>query len=697
MRPALLRLLAVAVGLAGMAWAQDDEGPGRGVARISVINGDVSVRRGDTGDWIAAAINAPLVVEDRLTTGTGSRAEVQFDWANMIRLASSSEIRLSELENGRYQVQVASGLVTFRVLRDSHAQVELCTPSVSVRPLKKGIYRIEVREDGTSEITVRSGEAEIFTPHGSEALRSGHTMMARGSASDPEFQVAGAPESDDWDGWNAQRDQDLERSRSYQHVNNDISGAEDLDGYGTWVNADSYGWVWRPRVTDDWAPYRQGRWVWVDWYGWTWVSYDPWGWAPYHYGRWFNSPGYGWCWWPGGYGPRYRHYWSPGLVAFFGWGSHSGGGGFGHVGWVPLGPHEPYHRWYGNGYYRGGRLDSSVHMVNNVNLLNTYRNARVRNGMTGINTDGFVRGRQQGMVGIGEREVRGARLVRGVVPIAPGRESLRMADRQVRADTITRGNSNQRFFSTRQPARVDRVAFDEQRRGLERIATRTAGGGQTGLTGGRLDRGAAGAVRTGAASGGGWRRAESVDRGTTGRVVDRTSGNTGVLDRSGGGTNRVNPQGGQNSGWRRFGAPARATEAGGAMRVDRGTDLGNSRQSGQGGWRQVESGAGNSSVGGVSRISGRENYQGDNAGTTRTDSSRWGSPRSERSSDGPVRINPQIVRERTPSYERSGGSSSGGGGGRSMSSPSSGGSRGGGGSSRGGGGGGGSSRGGRGR
>ena len=61
-------------------------GPGRGVARISVINGDVSVRRGDSGDSSPPPVNSPLVVQDRLLTGPVSRAEVQFDWANMVRL-----------------------------------------------------------------------------------------------------------------------------------------------------------------------------------------------------------------------------------------------------------------------------------------------------------------------------------------------------------------------------------------------------------------------------------------------------------------------------------------------------------------------------------------------------------------------------------------------------------------------------------
>ena len=177
MKRTMLRLLIVASGVVCMAWGQDppdqEEGPGRGVARISLMNGEVSVRRGDSGEVVAAALNAPLVVEDQILTGPDSRAEVQFDSANMVRLAPMSEVRFAELENQRYQLQVARGMVTFRVLRDSNAQVEISTPSVSVRPMQQGTYRITVREDGTTEISVRSGEAEIFTPRGSERLSAG--------------------------------------------------------------------------------------------------------------------------------------------------------------------------------------------------------------------------------------------------------------------------------------------------------------------------------------------------------------------------------------------------------------------------------------------------------------------------------------------------------------------------------------------
>ena len=42
------------------------------------MNGDVSVRRGDSGDVVAAALNAPLMADDRLLTSP-PRAP-KFNW-----------------------------------------------------------------------------------------------------------------------------------------------------------------------------------------------------------------------------------------------------------------------------------------------------------------------------------------------------------------------------------------------------------------------------------------------------------------------------------------------------------------------------------------------------------------------------------------------------------------------------------------
>src|SRR5580698_4469981 len=50
--------------------------PGQPVARLGVMDGDVSVRRGDSGDWVAAILNAPLMAGDSISVPAGGRAEL---------------------------------------------------------------------------------------------------------------------------------------------------------------------------------------------------------------------------------------------------------------------------------------------------------------------------------------------------------------------------------------------------------------------------------------------------------------------------------------------------------------------------------------------------------------------------------------------------------------------------------------------
>ena len=474
--PYLLFIVFILRGAVATIQAQQDpqadpgDGAEHGVARISVINGDVSIQRGDSSEQTAAAVNAPLVAGDIVSTAPGSRVEIQFDAANMLRLAPDSEVRIGELTAKRYQLEVGRGTAILSVVRDSHAQVEVSTPSISVRPVQRGAYRIAVFEDGRSEITPRAGEAEVYGPRGVETLRVGNTMTVRGDPSDPEFQVAGAIAQDDFDRWNADRDQNLMRSTSYRHVNPEIQGADDLDAHGQWVSDPQYGDVWHPAVGPDWAPYRYGRWVWEDWYGWTWVSYDPWGWAPFHYGRWFYGAG-GWCWYPG---PVYaRPYWSPALVAFFGFGGFHVGIGFGGpgFGWVPLAPFEAFHPWYGRGFYGGFRdrnvMVNHINVVNNVNIVNNYRNARVTNGVTAVNTNDFARGRMTPMQ-VSRTQLQQASLVRGQVPIAPSSSSLRFSERPVTSPVRASAFSNSRFNAPAASA-TNRVPFAQQQQSLAQM------------------------------------------------------------------------------------------------------------------------------------------------------------------------------------------------------------------------------------
>ena len=432
-----------------------------GVARVSVIQGNASMQRGDNGDWSAATVNTPLEAGDRLSTGDNTRAELQLDGSNVARFSSDASAKIATLNRSQIQLQIGQGLITYSVLRGSDAAVEIDTPNVAIRPRGEGQFRILVNNNAETQVVVRSGSADIATPQGSTTVTEGQMITIAGT-DNPQYQIANAPARDEWDNWNNDRDRAILDAQSWQHTDRYYTGSEDLDGYGSWQNVPDYGPVWVPSVAPGWAPYRAGRWVYEPYYGWTWVSYEPWGWAPYHYGRWFVYGG-SWAWWPGpvvAY-PAYYPLWAPAYVSFFGWG---GGGwgvgigfgwGWGHVGWLPIGPCDWYHPWYGrwggggvhvysyssihsstfihNGYApltRGG-----LHPYSNLAQLNS--NARLREGFTSMDGHDFGRGAVPShQAGINEATLRQASFVSGRMPIEPSRASYSASGRPASASTM---------------------------------------------------------------------------------------------------------------------------------------------------------------------------------------------------------------------------------------------------------------------
>src|SRR5258708_3965806 len=438
------------------------------VARVSFIHGDASMQRGDSGEWVAATLNTPLVHGDQISTGDKSRTEIQLDYANVMRLSASSQVKIADLTRTRIQLQVSQGYVNYSVLKGSEAEVEIDSPNVAVHPLRPGRYRVQVNSDYETDVIVREGEAEITTPQGSTTVKEGQLVTIRGTEN-PEYKVSNAPGGDDWDRWNRDRDRTINDAEGVQKTNRYYTGAHDLDSYGHWVYVPGYGDVWQPYHQQvDWAPYQSGRWVWEPYYGWTWVSYEPWGWAPYHYGRWFYYDS-AWLWWPGPIHRYYRPVWAPAFVFFIGFG-HRGGFGFGSIGWLPIGPSDPFCPWYGR-----GRNRINVVNITNINVINVrgggfvsplrghghgrefsnfnlaLTDHHVRGGITSVSTEDFGRGGAGSRrVGVDAAQLREAHLMTANVPVVPTRESLHPGKN---GGPVVMGNTSAsgRFFTKSQP------------------------------------------------------------------------------------------------------------------------------------------------------------------------------------------------------------------------------------------------------
>jgi hypothetical protein len=425
----------------GLARAQDSEpyeaDPPDRAARLSYIQGDVSMQPAGEEDWAPAILNRPLTTGDKLWTERDARAEIQVGQA-AVRLGANTGFSFLNVDDDTIQMRMTAGVINVRVRAlDENDHVEIDTPNVALSLVRPGNYRVEFDDPANvTVVRISEGEAEATGPSQNFVVHNQEVATVRGiEGQGVQFGTLGAP--DEFDSWGLERDRSYERvasSPTAEYVSPEVTGYEDLDHNGTWSSEAEYGYVWTPsRVSAGWAPYQYGRWVWVSPWGWTWIDDAPWGYAPFHYGRWAYARNR-WCWVPG---PRHvRAVYAPAVVGWVGGPGFNIGvtSGPGRVGWFPLGPRDVYvpPRRYSHRYVE--RVNVTNAIVNRVYLRNVYenrgRNFRYRNrevpgAVTAVDRNVFTSAGR-----VGDHRVRGddrdfsRAVATAVAPqIAPSRES----------------------------------------------------------------------------------------------------------------------------------------------------------------------------------------------------------------------------------------------------------------------------------
>ncbi len=314
------------------------EAPPAIVGWLARSSGTVWIAPGTGQAWQAPLTNEPLSEGEAIATAPNGQALVEV-MAMRLEVGSGSELGLDQLDAPNLDISAISGEVALDLSAlPPGMNVDIRTPRGTVQIATPGQYAITAGDQNTPTIvTALSGTARIVAASAMETVAPGQSAILSGEPGGS-FTVAIGPARPDplLQTLLASAPPPPPEDASPPPDVAEMTGGLALASYGVWSVVPDYGTIWFPTVAVGWAPYRDGQWIYMSPWGWTWCDSAPWGFAPFHYGRWVEV-GPRWGWVPAGRGVALHRgfpVYAPALVHFFSAGKT--------VGWVPLGPGEPY-------------------------------------------------------------------------------------------------------------------------------------------------------------------------------------------------------------------------------------------------------------------------------------------------------------------------------------------------------------------
>lgn len=198
---ALALTLAALPAAAQARRTASDDSSSIGIARITSFSGDANVLR-RAGDVVAAESGAPLAAGDTLRTPDGARAELRLGPGNYIRVTGAAELRVRQLGERYYQLELARGSASYTMFDGAESDVEIRTSCGSAVPRKPGVYRISALDARDCSLITRRGEAELLAGSNNVIVKKNKEALVR----DGNSRLVPAPRKDGFDDWAERRD-----------------------------------------------------------------------------------------------------------------------------------------------------------------------------------------------------------------------------------------------------------------------------------------------------------------------------------------------------------------------------------------------------------------------------------------------------------------------------------------------------------
>ena len=281
------------------------------IGKVSATEGQLLRYVPQVQDWVPTVKDTPFGLDDTLSSGSASRAEIINPNNTWLRIGSDTVLHLIKLNDDFTEVDVSTGVGRL-YNRSSSLMMKVTTPFGYVIVHPESTLDVYVGSE-TIELFTLQGKAEYVSTAGDSnkyEISLGSPIISNGA------QVAASSDAIDpqWDGWNMERNNLIltrveVRGASANMLPRSLQNeASLLEENGVWEEVYSESCkckekLWRPtKVSPGWRPFTSGRWVEI--YGENcWVPDEPFGYVTHHYGNW-EFIGGKWSWAPPGKQPK---------------------------------------------------------------------------------------------------------------------------------------------------------------------------------------------------------------------------------------------------------------------------------------------------------------------------------------------------------------------------------------------------------
>ena len=236
------------------------------IVRLSEVKGEVQLDRKIDRGFESAMANLPVTEGASLKTGNGV-AEVEFEDNSTVRVGQNSLVefpRLELLPSGAKasSIKVLQGMVYVNLLNTKGNEFTVAFGPEKLNLPPDSHIRLQLTPS-EANLAVFHGEALVEAPSGITAVGKNKTMTFNLASQTPPViakNVAQEP-LDSWDNNSVQYHKSFANATSFG--NSPYSyGINDMNYYGSFINAGGCGSMWRPYFTSaSWDPFGNGAWA----------------------------------------------------------------------------------------------------------------------------------------------------------------------------------------------------------------------------------------------------------------------------------------------------------------------------------------------------------------------------------------------------------------------------------------------------